>query len=66
MSNKDHYSSFISLYSFFFGPLHTALGLFWPADIDMDEVIREDMAQAVQIWSKQEWKDKKVKNFKVN
>jgi hypothetical protein len=27
----------------------------------MDEVIREDMAQAVQIWSKQEWKeDKKV------
>ena len=66
MSYKGHHPSFISLYSFFFGPLHTALGLFWPADIDMDEVIREDMAQAVQIWSKQEWKDKKVKNFKVN
>ena len=31
----------------------------------MDEVIREVMAQAVQIWRKQEWKeDKKVKNAK--
>ena len=40
---------------------HTALGLFWPADMDMDELIREDMAQAEQIWKKQEWKeDKKV------
>ena len=27
------------LYSFFFGSLHTALGLFWPADMDMDEII---------------------------
>ena len=61
MSYKGHHPSFISLYSFFFGSPHTALSLFWPADMDMDEVIREDMAQAVQIWSKQEWKeDKKV------
>ena len=59
--NKGHHPSFISLYSFFFGSPHPALGLFWPADMDMDEVIREDMAQAVQIWRKQEWKeDKKV------
>ena len=43
--------------SFFFGSLHTAPCLFWPADMDMDEVIREDMAQAVQIWRKQEWKE---------
>ena len=33
--------------------------------MDMDEVIREDMAQAVQIWRKQERKeDKKDKNSK--
>ena len=32
--------------SFFFGSTHTALSLFWPVDMDMDEVIREDMAQA--------------------
>ena len=57
MSYKGHHPSFIALYSFFFGPLHTALGLFWPADIDMDEVIREDMAQAVQIWREQIWKE---------
>ena len=64
MSNKDHYSFFISLYSFFFGPLHTALGLFWPAYIDMDEVIRKDMAQAVQIWRKKGKKKRKYKNSK--
>ena len=47
--------------SFFFGSPHTALSLFWSADMDMDEVIREEMAQAVQIWRKQERKeDKKV------
>ena len=47
--------------SFFFGSLQTALSLFWPVDMDMDKVIREDMAQAVQIWRKQEWKeDKKI------
>ena len=57
MSNKGHHSSFIFLYSFFFGSPQTALGLFWPADMDMDEVIREDMAQAVQIWREQEWKE---------
>ena len=33
--------------------------------MDMDEVIREDMAQAVQIWRKQARKeDKEVKNAK--
>ena len=46
MSNKGHHPSFISLYSFFFGSPNTALGLFWPADMDIDEVIREDTAQA--------------------
>ena len=57
MSYKGHHPSFISLYSFFFGSPHRALCQFWPADMDMDEVIREDMAQAVQIWRKQEWKE---------
>ena len=38
--------------SFLLGFPHTALSLFWPADMDMDEVIRHDMAQAVQIWRK--------------
>ena len=61
MSYKGHHPSFISLYSFFFGSPHTALCLFWPADMDMDEVNREDMIQAVPIWIKQERKeDKKV------
>ena len=46
--------------SLFFGSPHTALSLFWPADMDMDEVIREEMAQAVQIWRKQESKEEKV------
>ena len=46
---------------FFFGSPHTAFSLFWPEDMDMDEVIRVEMAQAVQIWRKQERKeDKKV------
>ena len=31
--------------------------LFWPTDMDMDEVIREDKAQAVHIWREQEWKE---------
>ena len=57
MSYKGHHLSFISLYSFFFGSPHTALCRFWPADMDMDEVIREDMAQAVQIWREHEWKE---------
>ena len=66
MNNMGHHHSFISLYSFFFRSPHTALGLFWPADMDMDEVIREDTAQAVQIWRKQERKeDKNVKNAKI-
>ena len=38
-----HNSSFISLYSFFFGSPHTAFSLFWSTDIDMAEAIREDM-----------------------
>ena len=47
--------------SFFFGSPHTALSLFWPVDMDMDELIREDMAQAVRIWRKEERKeDKKI------
>ena len=38
-----------------------ALGLFWPANMELDEVNREDMIQAVPIWRKQERKeDKKV------
>ena len=61
ISNKGHHPSFISLYSFLFHSPHRALGLFWPADMDMDEVNREDMIQAVPIWIKQERKeDKKV------
>ena len=59
MSNKGHHSSFIFLYSFFFGSPHTALGLFWPADMDMDEFIRGNMAQAVQIRKKEERKEDK-------
>ena len=59
--NQGHHPSFISLYSFLFGSPHRALGLFWPADMDIDELIREDMIQAVPIWRKQERKeDKKV------
>ena len=51
--------------SFFFGSPHTAFSLFWPADMDMDEVIRVEMAQPVQIWRKWERKeDKKYKNAK--
>ena len=51
----------MSLYSFLFGSPHRALGLFRPTDMDMDEVNREDMIQAVPIWKKQGRKeDKKV------
>ena len=47
--------------SFFSGSCHTALSLSWPAGMDMDEAIREGMAQAVKIWRKQERKeDKKI------
>ena len=47
--------------SFFFGSPHRALSLLYPADMNMDEVIREEMAKVVQIWRKQERKeDKKV------
>ena len=42
MSYKGHHPSFISLYSFFFGSPHTALGMFWSADMDIDEVMRGD------------------------
>ena len=60
-SNKGHHPSFISLYSFLCGSPHRALGLFWPADMELDEVNREHMIQAVPIWGKQERKeDKKV------
>ena len=45
--------------SFFFGSPHTALSLFWLADMDMDEVVREDMTQAVQMCRKQERKEDK-------
>ena len=58
MSNKGHHPSFISLYSFFFGSPHPALGLFWPADMDMDEVIREDMVQAVKYGENKKGKKK--------
>ena len=47
--------------SCFFGSPHTAFSLFCSADTDMDVVISEEMALAVQIWRKQEMKeDKKV------
>ena len=63
MSNSGHHPSFISLYSFFFRSPHTALGLFSLADMDMDEVIREDMAQAVQYGeNKNGKKTRKYKN----
>ena len=58
ISNKGHHPSFVSLYSFFFGSSHTALGLFWPADRDMDEVIREDMVQAVKYGENKKGKKK--------
>ena len=65
--NKGHHPSFISLYSFFFGSPNTALGLFWPADMDIDEVIREDMVQAVKYGeNKKEKKIRKYKNSKSN
>ena len=59
MSNKGHHPSFLFRNSFFFGSTHTALSLSWTADMDMDEAIREKMAQAVQIWRKQERKEDK-------
>ena len=62
MSNKGHHPSFISLYSFFFRSPHTALGLFSLADMDMDEVIREDMAQAVQYGENK--KGQKIRKYK--
>ena len=43
--------------SFFFASPHTALSLSWPAGKDMDEAIREEMVQVVQIWRKQERKE---------
>ena len=62
MSNKGHHPSFISLYSFFFGSPHTALSLFWPANMDMDEVIREDMVQAAKYGENK--KRKKIRKYK--
>ena len=62
ISNKGHHPSFISLYSFFFRSPHTALGLFSLADMDMDEVIREDMAQAVKYGESK--KGKKIRKYK--
>ena len=53
------------LYLFLFCSPHTALSLFWPTDMDMDEVIREDTAQAVQIWRKQESKEHFLKSIKM-
>ena len=61
MSNRGHHTSFISLYSFFGSP-HTALCLFWPANMDMDEVIREDMVQAVKYGENK--KGKKIRKYK--
>ena len=52
------------LYSFLFCSPHTALSLFWPIDLDMDEFIREDTAQTVQIWKKQESKENLKKKYK--
>ena len=60
ISNKGHHPSFISLYSFFFVSPHRALGLFLPADMDADEVIRADMAQAVKYGENKNKEDKKV------
>ena len=57
-----HHHSFISLYSFFFRSPHTALGLFSLADMDMDEVIREDMAQAVKYGENK--KGQKIRKYK--
>ena len=51
--------------SFFFGSPHPALSLFWPADMGMDGVIREDTAQTVQIWRKQESKENFKKSIKM-
>ena len=62
MSNKGHHPSFISLYSFLFHSPHRALGLFWPADMDIDEVIREDIIQAVKYGENK--KEKKIRNYK--
>ena len=59
ISDKGHHPSFMFRNSFFFGSTHTALSLSWTADMDMDEAIREKMAQAVQIWRKQERKEDK-------
>ena len=58
MTNKSHHPTFIFLYSFF-GSSHAALSLFCPVDMDMDDFIREDMAQTVQIWRKEERKENK-------
>ena len=59
MTNKSHHPTFIFLYSFFFGSPYAALSLFCPVDMDMDDFIREDMAQTVQIWRKEEREEDK-------
>ena len=65
-SDKGHHPSLMSRSAFFFDSPHTALSLFWPADMDMHEVIRENMAKGVQIWRKQERiEDKKVQKCKI-
>ena len=65
MNIKRPHPSFISRYSFFFGSSQTALSLFWPAEMDMDEVIRKNMAQALQIWKKKKNKNgKKIRTYK--
>ena len=60
MSNRGHHTSFISLYSFFGSP-HTALCLFWPEDMDIDEVIREDMVYKYG----ENKKAKKIRKYKM-
>ena len=62
ISNKGHHPSFISLYSFFFGSPHPAFGLFWPADMDMDEVIREKWPRLYKY--EENKKGKKIRKYK--
>ena len=48
--------------SFFFGSPHIALSLFWPADMDMDEVIREKWPRLYKY--EENKKGKKIRKYK--
>ena len=48
--------------SFFFGSPHIALSLFWPADMDMDEVIREKWPRLYKY--EENKKGKKIRTYK--